>query len=227
MHFNTAVAASTSDSGASAEDISLDKNILRSQIRPRRLIARSERGPAGQQRVRDLFTENILREVRERLHSPGTVAAYLPTPSEPPITEALTRLHEAGHRIIVPVVRPRRTLAWVVWDPTIDHPRSPMGIPEPEGEERDVQAFVEADVRLIPALAYDAAGHRLGQGGGYYDRIIPLLSEEQLREKTLGIVFAEEIYETVPYDRWDSILPVILTEEGTYRPAERTAQNLS
>ena len=60
MHFNTAVAASTSDSGASAEDISLDKNILRSQIRPRRLIARSERGPAGQQRVRDLFTENIL-----------------------------------------------------------------------------------------------------------------------------------------------------------------------
>ena len=102
-----------------------------------------------------------------------------------------------------------------------------MGIPEPEGEEHDVQAFVEADVRLIPALAYDAAGHRLGQGGGYYDRIIPLLSEEQLREKTLGIVFAEEIYETVPYDRWDSILPVILTEEGTYRPAERTAQNPS
>lgn len=162
MHFNTAVATSTSDSGASAEDISLDKNILRSQIRPRRLIARSERGPAGQQRVRDLFTENILREVRERLHS--RYGCRVPAhPSEPPITEALTHLHEAGHRIIVPVVRPRRTLAWVEWDPTVDHPCSPMGIPEPEGEERDVQAFVEADVRLIPALAYDAAGHRLGQ----------------------------------------------------------------
>lgn len=227
MHFNTAIATSTSDSGASAEDISLDKNILRSQIRPRRLIARSERGPAGQQQMQNLFTENILRESQNRLHSPGTVAAYLPTPSEPPITEALTRLHEAGHRIIVPVVRPHRTLAWVEWDPTIEHPRSPMGIPEPEGEEHDVQAFIEADMRLIPALAYDATGRRLGQGGGYYDRIIPLLSEEQLRERTLGIVFAEEIYETIPYDRWDSALPVILTEEGTYQPAEHTPQNPS
>jgi len=227
MHFNTAIATSTSDSGASTEDISLDKNILRSQIRPRRLIARSERGPAGQQQMQNLFTENILRETQNRLHSPGTVAAYLPTPSEPPITEALTRLHEAGHRIIVPVVRPRRTLAWVEWDPTVEHPRSPMGIPEPEGEEHDVQAFIEADMRLIPALAYDATGRRLGQGGGYYDRIIPLLSEEQLRERTLGIVFAEEIYETIPYDRWDSALPVILTEEGTYQPAEHTPQNPS
>ena len=127
----------------------------------------------------------------------------------------------------MPVVRPRRTLAWVEWDPTIEHPRSPMGIPEPEGEEHDVQAFIEADIRLIPALAYDATGRRLGQGGGYYDRIIPLLSEEQLRERTLGIVFAEEIYETIPYDRWDSALPVILTEEGTYQPAEHTPQNPS
>ena len=90
-----------------------------------------------------------------------------------------------------------------------------------------MQAFIEADMRLIPALAYDATGRRLGQGGGYYDRIIPLLSEEQLRERTLGIVFAEEIYETIPYDRWDSALPVILTEEGTYQPAEHTPQNPS
>ena len=145
MHLNTASATSTTDSGASTEDISLDKNILRSQIRP------------------------------------------------------------------------RRTLAWVDWDPQIEHPRNPMGIPEPVGEEQDVQAFLDADVRLIPALAYDAGGHRLGQGGGYYDRIIPQLSEKQLAESSLGVVFAEEIYEVIPYDRWDAILPVLLTEEGIYQ----------
>ena len=217
MHLNTASATSTTDSGASTEDISLDKNILRSQIRPRRLINRSQRGPVGQQRMQELFTEHILREVRRRITAPGTVAAYLPTDAEPPITKALTRLHAEGYRIIVTVVRPRRTLAWVDWDPQIEHPRNPMGIPEPVGEEQDVQAFLDADVRLIPALAYDAGGHRLGQGGGYYDRIIPQLSEKQLAESSLGVVFAEEIYEVIPYDRWDAILPVLLTEEGIYQ----------
>lgn len=217
MHLNTAPAASNSDAGASPDDISLDKDILRSQIRPRRLTARSHRGERGQQQMQELFTAHILDAVAQRLHSPGTIAAYLPTKSEPPIIEALTRLHKDGHRILVPVVRPGRKLAWVRWDPAVEHPLSPMGIPEPEGEEQDERAFVDADLRLIPALAFDAGGHRLGQGGGYYDRIIPLLSAQQLEEQSIGIVFSDEIYEAVPYDQWDAILPVILTEQGIYR----------
>ena len=91
-----------------------------------------------------------------------------------------------------------------------------MGIPEPEGEEQDTQAFIDADLRLIPALAFDAGGHRLGQGGGYYDRIIPLLSDQQLTGRSIGIVFSDEIYEAIPYDQWDAILPVILTERGIF-----------
>ena len=217
MHLNTAPAASNSDAGASADDISLDKDILRSQIRPRRLTARSHRGEHGQQQMQELFTAHILDAVAQRLHSPGTIAAYLPTKSEPPIIEALTRLHKDGHRILVPVVRPGRKLAWVHWDPAVEHPLSPMCIPEPEGEEQDERAFVDADLRLIPALAFDAGGHRLGQGGGYYDRIIPLLSAQQLEEQSIGIVFSDEIYEAVPYDQWDAILPILLTEQGIYR----------
>ena len=217
MHLNTAPAASNSDAGASPDDISLDKDILRSQIRPRRLTARSHRGERGQQQMQELFTAHILEAVAQRLHSTCTIAAYLPTKSEPPIIEALTRLHKDGHRILVPVVRPGRKLAWVHWDPAVEHPLSPMGIPEPEGEEQDERAFVDADLRLIPALAFDAGGHRLGQGGGYYDRIIPLLSAQQLEEQSIGIVFSDEIYEAVPYDQWDAILPVILTEQGIYR----------
>ena len=162
MHLNTTPATSNSDAGASADDISLDKDILRSQIRPRRLTARSHRGEHGLQQMQELFTAHILEAVAQRVHSPGTIAAYLPTKSEPPIVEALTRLHKDGHRILVPVVRPGRKLAWVHWDPTVEHPLSPMGIPEPEGEEQDTQAFIDADLRLIPALAFDAGGHRLG-----------------------------------------------------------------
>ena len=55
MHLNTTPATSNSDAGASADDISLDKDILRSQIRPRRLIARSHRGEHGQQQMQELL----------------------------------------------------------------------------------------------------------------------------------------------------------------------------
>ena len=223
MPLNTAAAISNSDTGASAEDISLDKDILRSQIRPHRLTARSRRGEHDQQQMADLFTRHILEAVAQRLHSPGTIAAYLPTKSEPPIVQSLNALHQQGHRILVPVVRPGRKLAWVHWDPAVVHPLRPMGIPEPEGEEQDEQAFVNADVRLIPALAFDAGGHRLGQGGGYYDRIIPLLSAQQLNEQTIGVVFADEIYKAIPYDQWDAILPVILTEEGIFHASQQSS----
>ena len=53
MHLNTTPATSNSDAGASADDISLDKDILRSQIRPRRLTARSHRGEQGQQQMQE------------------------------------------------------------------------------------------------------------------------------------------------------------------------------
>ena len=208
MLLNTAAAISNSDTGASAEDISLDKDILRSQIRPHRLTARSRRGEHDQQQMADLFTRHLLEAVAQRLHSPGTIAAYLPTKSEPPIVQSLNALHQQGHRILVPVVRPGL---------------NPMGIPEPEGEEQDEQAFVNADVRLIPALAFDAGGHRLGQGGGYYDRIIPLLSAQQLNEQTIGVVFTDEIYKAIPYDQWDAILPVILTEEGIFHASQQSS----
>jgi len=214
MHLNTTPATSNSDTGASADDISLDKDILRSQIRPRRLTARSHRDEHGQQQLADLFAHHILEAVAQRTHSPGTIAAYLPTKSEPPIIQALNALHEQGHRILVPVVRPGRKLAWVHWDPAVEHPLNPMGIPEPEGEEYDTQAFVAADLRLVPALAYARNGRRLGQGGGYYDRIIPTLSADKLRESTVGVVFSHEVLESIPYDEWDAVLPRVLTENG-------------
>ena len=46
--------------------------------------------------------------------------------------------------------------------------------------------------------------------------LLPLLSAQQLEEQSIGVVFADEIYEAIPYDRWDAILPVILTERGIF-----------
>ena len=196
-----------------SEDIALDKQILRSQIRPQRLIAKNARTAAEHEQMAQQYRDHILSLIPKDAQA-QTIAAYLPTASEPPITAALHELHARGHRILVPVVRPARTLAWVVWDPHVEHPLNGLGIAEPGGEEYDTQAFVAADLRLVPALAYARNGRRLGQGGGYYDRIIPTLSADKLRESTVGVVFSHEVLESIPYDEWDAVLPRVLTENG-------------
>lgn len=123
------------------EDIALDKQILRSQIRPQRLIAKNARTAAEHEQMKQQYRDHILSLIPKDAQA-QTIAAYLPTASEPPITAALHDLHARGHRILVPVVRPARTLAWVVWNPHVEHPLNGLGIAEPEGEEYDTQAFV-------------------------------------------------------------------------------------
>ena len=202
-------------SGASPEDIALDKQVLRAQIRPRRLINRSNRAEAGQADYARRYREGIYSLI-PRTGKKLTIAAYLPTAAEPPITDALQQLHHDGHRILVPVVRPERQLAWVQWDPHVQHPLNGMGIAEPEGDAEGPHVFTAADLRLVPALAYGRNGRRLGQGGGYYDRLLPRLSEQALRETTVGVVFADEVLDSIPYDTWDGVLYRVLTENGVH-----------
>ncbi|MEX3609449.1 5-formyltetrahydrofolate cyclo-ligase [Rothia sp. LK2588] len=149
-----------------------------------------------------------------------TVAAYLPTADEPPIIESLHQLVRAGHRVLVPRVLPRRQLGWVQWHPDGEFTTNSLGINEPVGEVLGSEAFAAADVRLIPALAYDVAGRRLGQGGGYYDRLLPAVdlaaetgkSPEQ--SSNFGIVFATEVLDRLPADTWDAVVPHVITEHG-------------
>ncbi len=87
MHLNTTPATSNSDAGASADDISLDKDILRSQIRPRRLIARSHRGEHYQQQMQELFTAHILEAVAQRVHSPVPLRRICPPNLSRPLSK--------------------------------------------------------------------------------------------------------------------------------------------
>ena len=75
-------------SGTSPEDIALDKQVLRAQIRPRRLINRSNRAEAGQADYARRYQEGIYSLI-PRTGEKLTIAAYLPTAAEPPITDAL------------------------------------------------------------------------------------------------------------------------------------------
>ncbi|WHS51015.1 5-formyltetrahydrofolate cyclo-ligase [Rothia sp. SD9660Na] len=161
--------------------------------------------------------ERALAPLWQSLPAGSTLAAFLPLPTEPPLLPALTRAVAEGYRVLVPVVRPRRQLAWVEWQPQVEHTVNALGIVEPVGERHGAEAFIQADLRLVPALAYDLAGRRLGQGGGYYDRLFEQLGPLAQDPSTVGVVFEREILDGLPADSWDATLRFVATEKTLHR----------
>lgn len=183
------------------------KAFARSYLRRRRLSGDLQKN------LRDAYTSHLSR-LWENLAPASSLAAFLPLPSEPPIVAGLADAHERGHQILVPVICPEQQLNWVRWTPTSSLSYNSLGIGEPSGKRLSAQSFIEADLRLIPALAYDLHGKRLGQGGGYYDRLLAQLSAHQLGSSTIGVVFDHEILDGLPCNSWDASLNYVLTEEG-------------
>lgn len=155
------------------EDVRAAKKQARAEVRARRREVVSRQGADGRAAqgaaMADAFL-SWLRSYAERLGRPGltglTVTAFEPMPTEPPIDELVRAAVEAGMHVLLPVtIRENRTLRWV---------RADGG-----GEERESSdAVPEVDVALVPGLAVDPEGYRLGQGGGYYDRTLPMLRPE-------------------------------------------------
>lgn len=186
------------------------KALARSYLRRRR-----DQHPTDASIAQDF--ERTLAPLWRALGPGSTLAAFLPLSSEPPLLPALSQAVAEGHRVLVPVVRPQRQLAWVEWHPQVEHTVNSLGIVEPVGEYLGSEAFIQVDLRLVPALAYDLAGRRLGQGGGYYDRLFEQLGPLAQAPSTVGVVFEREILDALPADSWDARLRFVATEKTLHR----------
>ena len=89
------------------------------------------------------------------------------------------------------------------------------GIREPDADACPVHAPGAVDAALIPGLAWDRAGQRLGRGAGYYDR---LLGDEAWRGFRCGLFFAAQEVPSIPHDAWDAPLDAVVTEGDVVRP---------
>ncbi|MEY3298190.1 MAG: hypothetical protein RLZZ597_1450 [Cyanobacteriota bacterium] len=108
-----------------------------------------------------------------------------------------------------------KTLHWHLWTPQGNWPLSKgaYGILEPHPESPQVEASL-VDLILVPAVACDVKGYRLGYGAGYYDR---MLSQQIWRTvPTLGIVFEYARLPSLPRDVWDRPLRGICSESGLF-----------
>jgi 5-formyltetrahydrofolate cyclo-ligase len=140
---------------------------------------------------------------------PGTiVSGFMPLKSEINPLPLLQKLAEAGARLALPAIAGRgKPLVMRAWEFGAPLDRGQWGIREPKPEA----AEVEPDILLVPLLAFDRAGYRLGYGAGYYDMTIHRL--RGLKAVTaVGIAFAAQEVPKIPTTPRDERLDLVLTE---------------
>lgn len=141
-----------------------------------------------------------------------TVCAYLPVGSEPGSAELVDRLSELCDDVLLPVTAggDDRPLSWGRYVPgTLVVAR--FGLQEPPGPWLPPEEIARADVVLVPALAVDRDGVRLGRGGGFYDRSLVLCAPGT---PLVAVVRDDEVVEELPHDPHDVPMTHALTPEA-------------
>lgn len=146
----------------------------------------------------------------------ATVAAYVSIGQEPGTGPLLDLLASAGKRVVLPVLLPDNDLDWATYDGPAGLAGARRGLLEPTGPRLGPDAVATADVVLVPALAVDRHGMRLGRGGGSYDRA---LGRVPLGTFVCAVLYDGELLDEVPHDDHDRSVTAVVTPSGLTRPA--------
>lgn len=158
-----------------------------------------------------LAAQQLARHLLPLIPPGATVAGYRATSGEIVPDQALIQLHARGHTLCLPVTQAQdKHLIFRRWQPgdRLQRGKFNIEIPQDSAEE------LTPDVLLVPLVAFDAQGNRLGYGAGYYDRTIAQLRESKKPCKLIGIAFAMQGVESLPAEAHDEKLAAIATEQG-------------
>lgn len=190
------------------------KNTLRRTIvRSRRLMPVPDR-----ERQNAAITEHVLAEAAQLT----TIAAYVPVGAEPGDLAALDELVRQGTRVLLPIARndDKSNALPLTWAPYRPHQlvQAPFGLQEPKPDAAAGASLAEAELVLVPALAVDRRGHRLGRGAGFYDRS---LADASRSARLVAVLYRGEILDTIPVDEHDVPVTDAVTPDGlvTLRPS--------
>lgn len=139
---------------------------------------------------------------------PGTVCAYWPVGAEPGSPALLDGLVRHGCRVLLPVVGALGPLDWAEYTGAESLRSGPLGLREPAGPRLGCAAISTAVLVLVPALAVDRHGVRLGRGGGHYDRTLPLATPGT---PLVAIVRDDEVLASLPAQPHDVPVTAALT----------------
>ena len=130
----------------------------------------------------------------------GTIAAYYSLASEPDTHGLIYALWKRGSYVLLPLLRPDADLDWASYEGPDSLRPGPRGLAEPAEPPRGMDAVARADLVLVPALAVDRGGVRLGRGGGSYDRALARVGPGI---PTIALLYDGELLDKVPADDHD------------------------
>jgi len=139
----------------------------------------------------------------------ATVAAYVSVGREPGTGVLLDALTRAGKRVILPLLQPDNDLDWAVYTGADSLVAAGRGLLEPDGPPLGLDAIATADVVVVPGLAVDLTGLRLGRGGGSYDRA---LGRVPVGTFTCVVLNDAEVLDAVPAAPHDRRVTAAVTE---------------
>lgn len=156
------------------------------------------------------INEHLL--LSDALASARHIAAFCAFDGEPDIAPALLAMHRRGQQICLPVVeRTERTMQMHGWSPGSELQPGELGIMQPDATR--IVAPVELDVILMPLVAWDRKGSRIGMGGGYYDQYLEPFAGSA-RPLRVGIGYAVQEVDRIPAELHDIDLHALVSENG-------------
>ncbi len=182
----------------------IDKGTLRRrQVAARTAMPDSIRNESGR-----LIRDHVLE--MPQVTSAGTIAAYYSVGTEPDTRGLIFALWKRGSYVVLPVLLPDGDLDWASYEGPESLAPGPRGVLQPVEPVRGIGTVARADVVLVPALAVDVRGRRLGRGGGSYDRALARVGPQV---PTIALLYDSELLPSVPAEEHDQAVRAVARPE--------------
>lgn len=193
-------------------DDSLSRQQLRKQLIKQRKLQPSQR----QQEKSAAMVKHLLRNNRYR--AARHIAIYFPVNGEANPTALFLKHRLPRQHFYLPVLSSLRQgeMDFVPWTDATRFRRNQFNIPEPVYHLQQTQAANALDIVIMPMLGFDRQGHRLGMGGGYYDRTFAFKLNSDRRPFMIGFGYGFQQLDVLTSQAWDVPLQAWVTEEGWF-----------
>jgi 5-formyltetrahydrofolate cyclo-ligase len=188
---------------------------LKESLRAHLLQARRDLSAAQRQAAAVALATSV-RDLPQ-VAAAATVAAYVSTGTEPGTLELIDALRDAGIQVLLPVLLADNDLDWAEYRGRAALEPARRGLLEPTGPRLGPEAVTGAEAVLLPGLAVDVLGVRLGRGGGSYDRVLARLERAGVHPALAVLLYAHEVVEAVPREPHDHLVDAAVTPEGVLR----------
>ncbi|WP_434524109.1 5-formyltetrahydrofolate cyclo-ligase [Photorhabdus asymbiotica] len=188
---------------------------LRQNLRKQMRQKRRELSPEQQ----SLFAKQVAERAinHPKIRQANNIALFLSFDGEINTHPLINLLWQQNKQIYLPVLHPfsRHHLLFLHYQPNTKLVRNRFNIEEPSLNVQQVLPLFELDIMMIPLVAFDHTGQRLGMGGGFYDRT--LSQWQQKNFYPIGLAHNCQLVDSLPSAKWDIPLPEIITPEKNWQ----------